>query len=259
MDFPTSLDTFTNPVSTEYLGNAAGVGVASIFSSLNDAVEALEAKVGANSSAVTTSHDYKLSGITGSDKAVSKTGTETLTNKTFTTPVINNPTINVDTISEFTGANGVTVDGLNMKDGKLNTNNSVVTTNITNDNITFIKLLTTIFSGQLQSQANAGTAGGTIYYVNLGGIKMAWGLTGSLTASGAAPASSSYGITLPTDFFSTIQHAHISATPGTASNSQYIYCAPNSACTTTSWNFYISSSTGTNGTTSKAGFLIIGS
>ncbi len=35
------------------------------------ATEALEAKVGADSSAVTTSHDYKLSGVTGSDKAAS--------------------------------------------------------------------------------------------------------------------------------------------------------------------------------------------
>ena len=29
-----------------------------------------------------------MSGVTGTDKAVSKTGTETLTNKTLTTPVI---------------------------------------------------------------------------------------------------------------------------------------------------------------------------
>lgn len=49
---------------------------------------ALEAKVGVDGSAVTTSHDYKLSGVTGTDKAVSKTGTETLTNKTLTTPKI---------------------------------------------------------------------------------------------------------------------------------------------------------------------------
>lgn len=44
--------------------------------------------MGADSSAVTTSHDYKLSGVTGSDKAASLTGTETLTNKTLTSPVI---------------------------------------------------------------------------------------------------------------------------------------------------------------------------
>jgi hypothetical protein len=55
---------------------------------------ALEAKVGVDNSSVTTSHDYKLSGVTGTDKAVSKTGTETLTNKTLTTPTITSPTIN---------------------------------------------------------------------------------------------------------------------------------------------------------------------
>lgn len=50
-----------------------------------DAIVALETKVGVNGSAVSSTHDYKLSGVTGSDKAVSKTGTETLTNKTLST------------------------------------------------------------------------------------------------------------------------------------------------------------------------------
>jgi len=46
----------------------------------------------------------------------------------------NTPTLvtpKVDTINEATGANGVTVDGLNIKDGKLNTNDSVLTTHLT--------------------------------------------------------------------------------------------------------------------------------
>jgi len=51
---------------------------------LNTAVGALQTKVGIDGSAVTSSHDYKLSGVTGTDKAVSKTGTETLTNKRIT-------------------------------------------------------------------------------------------------------------------------------------------------------------------------------
>jgi len=57
---------------------------------LNTAAGSLESKVGIDGSAVTTSHDYKLSGVTGTDKAASKTGTETLTNKTLTSPVITN-------------------------------------------------------------------------------------------------------------------------------------------------------------------------
>lgn len=55
----------------------------------DDTVEALQAKVGADSSAIATSHDYKLGNVTGTDKAVSLTGTETLTNKTLTSPKIN--------------------------------------------------------------------------------------------------------------------------------------------------------------------------
>lgn len=88
--YPTTLDSFPNPTSTDLLENATAALDHDVqHSNANDAIEALEAKVGANSSAVTTSHDYKLSGVTGSDKAVSKTGTETLTNKTLTAPQIN--------------------------------------------------------------------------------------------------------------------------------------------------------------------------
>jgi hypothetical protein len=85
ISFPTSLDTLTNPTDTDTF---ATVNHADQHSDANDAVEALQAKVGADGSAVTTSHDYKLSGVTGSDKACSLAGTETLTNKTLTSPGI---------------------------------------------------------------------------------------------------------------------------------------------------------------------------
>lgn len=63
-------------------------------------IEALEAKVGVDGSAVTTSHDYKLGEVTGTDKAVGKTATQTLTNKTLTTPVLTSPTLNVGSDAE---------------------------------------------------------------------------------------------------------------------------------------------------------------
>lgn len=56
-NFPTSLDTFTNPLSTDSLASPSH---SSQHANLNDAVAALEAKVGINSSAVTTSLDYKV-------------------------------------------------------------------------------------------------------------------------------------------------------------------------------------------------------
>ena len=57
-NFPGSLDTLTNPTPTTSMsGSLSHDGQ---HSDLNDAVEALQAKVGADSSAVTSSHDYKI-------------------------------------------------------------------------------------------------------------------------------------------------------------------------------------------------------
>lgn len=108
ISYPTSIDTLTNPLATEVLGTTATIGIAALISNLNDIVEALEAKVGIDSSATTTSHDYKLSGVTGTDKAVSKTGTETLTNKTLTSPKINENVAITATATEINYTDGVT-------------------------------------------------------------------------------------------------------------------------------------------------------
>lgn len=56
-NFPSSLDAFTNPTADDSL-NSSSVPHADQHANVNDAVEALQAKVGADSSAVTTSHDY---------------------------------------------------------------------------------------------------------------------------------------------------------------------------------------------------------
>lgn len=90
INYPSSLDNFTNPTGTDLLENSnAALDHDVQHSNANDAIEALQAKVGADSSAVTTSHDYKLSEVTSTDKAVGKTATQTLTNKTLTAPVVN--------------------------------------------------------------------------------------------------------------------------------------------------------------------------
>ncbi len=55
--FPTSLDSLTNPLATDSLNSPSHSGQ---HADANDAIEALEAKVGVNGSAVATSHDYKI-------------------------------------------------------------------------------------------------------------------------------------------------------------------------------------------------------
>lgn len=57
INFPTSLDNLTNPNTTDALNSPSHAGQ---HADANDAIEALQAKVGANSSAVTSSHDYKI-------------------------------------------------------------------------------------------------------------------------------------------------------------------------------------------------------
>jgi len=61
-NFPTSLDTFTNPTSTDTLDSPPHDVQ---HSDANDAIESLQAKVGVDGSAVATSHDYILNQPTG--------------------------------------------------------------------------------------------------------------------------------------------------------------------------------------------------
>jgi len=61
-NFPSSLDTFTNPSSSDAM-DSVSVPHATQHSDLNDAVEALQAKVGADSSGVASSHDYKIAAL----------------------------------------------------------------------------------------------------------------------------------------------------------------------------------------------------
>jgi len=91
--YPTTIDTFTDVTCSDTRTPK------DVMNDALDAIEALETKVGITSSIVTTSHDYKLSEIISTDKAVGKAATQTLTNKTLTSPIINTPTINTPTIN----------------------------------------------------------------------------------------------------------------------------------------------------------------
>ena len=61
-NFPSSLDSFTNPSGTDAMDSVT-VPHADQHADLNDAVEALESKVGVDGSAVTSSLDYKVNAL----------------------------------------------------------------------------------------------------------------------------------------------------------------------------------------------------
>ena len=77
VNFPTSLDAFTNPTASDAT-NSATVPHATQHSNLNDAVEALEAKVGIDGSAVTSSLDYKVANKQGASEEKSSNFTAAL-------------------------------------------------------------------------------------------------------------------------------------------------------------------------------------
>lgn len=126
-NYPAGLDTLTNPLATDTLASPSH---SDQHANANDAIEALQAKVGVDNSAVTTSLDYKVS------QAVTLTGYQTLTNKTLTSPVLNTPTLVggrvLNLLEDFTklarSPNGV-------EDVDLATGTSVLhfTSNATND------------------------------------------------------------------------------------------------------------------------------
>lgn len=61
--------------------------------SYQDDIVALATKVGTSSSIDTSSIDYRLSSVSGGDKAASRSGAETLANKTINGSALNSPTI----------------------------------------------------------------------------------------------------------------------------------------------------------------------
>jgi len=72
-----------------------------------------------------------------------------------------------------------------------------------------------LFSNNIQSYTNPGSAGGTFYYLDLGGIKLLWGVTGLFTSNGNI-----YGlvVTPPTGFFNSVLNVQTTGQEQVATN-----------------------------------------
>lgn len=117
--------------------------------------------------------------------------------------------------------------------------------------IGFADLLSTIFSGQVTTYVNPAACGGTFYYINLGGIKLMWGKTGSISTT---TTTASQTLTFPVGFFNSVQFYTGSATDlGSVANQYFV---GNTNSTTVSLAFYIfcQSSSGT----ASAEIIVIG-
>jgi len=86
MAYPTTIDTPKDDFTNDTVAQDTHPNEHNLVA---DSIVAIETKVGVDGSAVNTTHDYKLSGVADGDKAVSLTGTETLTNKILTAPKVN--------------------------------------------------------------------------------------------------------------------------------------------------------------------------
>lgn len=148
-NFPTSLDdsvSLPDPGATDKTNSPSHAG---LHGNTNAAIEAIEAKLGIgatmpanNTLLIGTGAGASAWGIVTSEQLLAAVTGETGTGALVfaNTPTLNTP--KVDTINENTSTNGVTIDGLNIKDGKLNTNDSVTSVNITDGSITNAKLST---------------------------------------------------------------------------------------------------------------------
>ena len=94
-----------------------------------------------------------------------------------------NNIVKTNTISEVTSANGVTVDGLNIKDSKLVTANSVIQTNITDQAINEAKMqISNAPTNGYALTAQSGNTGGMTWAeVGLAHYNSQWRPTGDAT------------------------------------------------------------------------------
>lgn len=177
------------------------------------------------------------------------TGQNSLTSLPLVSPLITgggswsgSPTLIAPVIADLTNVGHTHASA--SQGGQLNGANA-----LSAGSVNFANLLVTIFTDQVQTQVNAGTAGGTMWWVNLGGIKILWGLGASVSVGTGGDG---YTFTLPT-FFTSIQTVMATAINVSVDGRQY--CTVD---TTTTSSIRIIGTAGANGSTQKQGIFTIG-
>lgn len=219
MSFPSSTDSFQGFTSTDTL---ATDNHAAQHNQEQSAVVAIENKVGLGASTPVSGTILRgngtgtsawsqanaatdLTGILPVANGGTGVGTSTGTGSTvlsnspsLSSPNLTNATgsLSQPTITDFTSANHnhQNVSG----GGTLNAASALQA-----GSVNFTNLLSTIFSDNVTTASNAGTWGGTNWWINLGGIKFLWGSSNNSTTLATA-SDMSKTVTLPS-FFSGIQ------------------------------------------------------
>ena len=230
-NYPTATDNGTSLPYPSATNDTNSPSLAGGQDNQNDAIIAVETLLGTNSTQTAPLVNTVLTspangsnlwqGLT-SAFVQSATGTgdfvfansPTLTSPTINTPTITSPSITgslgnistgtitasgATTLSSTLGVTGATtLSGLLTANGGLDLTGALT---LPAGSITFADLLSTIFSGQLQSYSTSSGMGTYCSYVNIGGIKLMYGITGAVAFSTAlAP----YTLYLPPSFFTSI-------------------------------------------------------
>lgn len=109
-------------------------------------------------------------------------------------------------------------------------------------------------ANQILTQANAGTAGGTMSYINLAGIKLLWCRTGALTANNNT--STTYTFTFPTSFFTTTTANFLTTENNTVSDRINVFFSV--ATTTTGTTIALRDFAAAGAATTQVNLFVIG-
>lgn len=169
VNFPASLDNGTTLPTPTGTNTQNSPDHASLHGNENLAIIAAETKIGIGSSAPiantllfgTGAGTSAWTALTSAQLAATLSDETGSGSAVFaTTPTLVTP--KVDTINEATGGNGTTIGGVNIKSGALNTNNSVVTANITASAVTYDKVATGIPVQVVNTTSGAVATGTTV-------------------------------------------------------------------------------------------------